>query len=358
MNKRVTPAEFRKWLRGTVDERYDHPTTPLDKRNTYLELVRVDRLYPTTNSARVTYRDTLEDLTPVSVEVMILSPLKTPTIEDTLSPDWATEICPYTNKLSLVAPPNLTGVVMAIKGDHTHKGSVLLGFVQMEELLIAPSLNSRTIKMGNSQVKLLPDSIGINSDNILFNDVPLNDIVGKEGPQGPQGEQGPAGADGKEWVLVNSSNISSGNAVAYIEYSNLDGDTDKEYKIEFSLWIPTNANDRFLQLKPNNSDIDIRGTVVSTSVALLSSSASAIAGVNNNNTSRLNGTVYVKIKYDNQTGRAVHVISDVFRHGGSDAFASYMVNGGKTFGSNITSIRMALSAGTMYGQMYLYKRLS
>ena len=137
----------------------------------------VERFYPETNEARVTYRDTMGDdgKEAVSITVMVGSPFISDDLEVVVFPDGDLETCPYTGKESIVLEENsVVGAVMSFKGDHNSKGSVLICYVYM------PGegnrgWNSNIIKLRNkdSVIKILPDQIDIEAPVININGVDI-----------------------------------------------------------------------------------------------------------------------------------------------------------------------------------------
>lgn len=144
---------------------------PLDKQQLTMELVLVERFYPTKMAARVTFRDTVnnEDVKTVTVKIGMPFPID-PSFEISVIPDGTHEICPDEGWPSIVPNDTYVGGVMAINGDPAANGNVLMFYVHMlgepDKEYVPDQL---TLRYGNSKITISTDEIRIDTPNLYIN---------------------------------------------------------------------------------------------------------------------------------------------------------------------------------------------
>ncbi len=153
---------------------------PIHKADLHMELVRVDKFYPDSYRAKVTFRDSLvEDnpqVIPRSEIVQIGSTFISKDIEIFVIPDGAEINDGELNERAIIPADDIIGVVLALGGDYKTYGGVLLTFVHM------PDEDNRTFEKDSIVLKNGESSITIKEGEIIL-DAPLVTINGQEFPK-------------------------------------------------------------------------------------------------------------------------------------------------------------------------------
>lgn len=180
--------------------------------------------------------------------------------------------------------------------------------------------------------------------------------VGTQGAQGAQGAQGPQGSSGGStgaYTLVESKSISV--ATGSVTFSSLNGDVDETYLIVGHIYTSGGSPD----LRPNGLSTNQNFTAHAQWVDGTEDRAtgSTMRFTRGGGTSVAHGWV---AKLSAATGRARVMTSISFEQRGT-AGEGYMQSAGNTGSvwtdttTNITSLDVAVSSGTMTGRISLYK---
>ena len=169
-----TKARLRKAVKtGVFGDAFtnDDGTPALDEADLKLELVRVDRFYPDSYRAKVTYRDSIIDIdpdqNPRTEMVQIGSSFISSDIEMIVIPDGAEIDDGEVGERCIIPNEDLIGVILAIGGDFKDRGGVLLGFVHMPDE-DRRQFEKDTILLRNSDsfMKIKNDEIIIQAPNV------------------------------------------------------------------------------------------------------------------------------------------------------------------------------------------------
>lgn len=163
-----------------------------------------------------------------------------------------------------------------------------------------------------------------------------------------------------EWETIASETIAQQNAVNNFVFSNLNGDNDIEYKLEYDLILPSNANDRYLQLKPNNDG----GNAVEKKLELAGTGNNG-AGTDDkmtvgiaqgNNEGDVWGKFVFKAKRNGKHRRLIGRREEL-RSSNVHFFTRWSDRWTNTT-DNLTSLVLAMNYGSFYGDLKLKRRIA
>jgi hypothetical protein len=236
--------------------------------NYKLELVIVERFYPETNEARVIFRDTVNNEDPVDAIVNVSKDYINEDMFIDMNAPGSPEICPITGRSSVVPGDVVVGFVIAIGGDHIGQGSVLIKYLHFPERNDhARNIGEIILHNKQSTITLKESIVDIVTPSLLHNGQPIQGQQGPPGPkgdkgdQGDQGIQGQPGEDGQDGrTYVGGFNIpdpgaNHENCITSHTISNLNGDVDGLYEIEYSILIHGTNDPADIELKPNGSSL-------------------------------------------------------------------------------------------------------
>jgi hypothetical protein len=170
---------------------------PIDRADLHMELVRVDRFYPDSYRAKVTFRDSIIDNTPDENPrtelVYIGSTFMSTDIEIMVIPDGTEINDGEIGERCIIPTDEIIGVVLALGGSYKDRGGILLTFVHMpdedakqfEKDIILLRNSDSFMKIKNDEIILntpkvtqtIPDMTITSEDTLVIDstDVNIND---------------------------------------------------------------------------------------------------------------------------------------------------------------------------------------
>lgn len=172
--------------------------TPQSLSDPGIEIVHIDRIYPDSMTALVTYRETT-DSKPIQETVMILSPMIDDNSKMLWLPPGKDQVDSTTgHKFRVPSQTNLTGIILNINADSEDE-KILIGYIRMKgeskiidgtEFILEPTnplitlFNGKTFdfKIGNTEVLFDNDHVHIDTPEFLVNGKPIEEKVRTSAP--------------------------------------------------------------------------------------------------------------------------------------------------------------------------------
>ncbi len=232
-----TKSGFRDKFRGVMGSKFAAAGTekPLDEQDLTVELAVVLKFYPDTYEALVQLRNTekADDSDPDAVEwkVQIATPFISNDIQVMIVPDGEETTDAATGERVIVPGYEVAGLVCAISGDYDTFGGILLGMVHMQdEAALYPEKDIVLIKNGDSTIILKQNSLNINAQHVLINEVDFASLIASLGDVLRNAEDSTIDIQNDK-ISIDTPILNIGESTSFSDTSNIIKSSDYEITV-------------------------------------------------------------------------------------------------------------------------------